>query len=48
MALDEELLAELKQTKVEIDRLQSRLKDVVARLEEDGATTQEIAQALRG
>lgn len=47
MALDDELLAELKQTKAEIDRLQVRLKDLVARLRESGATTQEITQALR-
>jgi len=45
--LDEDLLAELKQTKAEIDRLQVRLKDLVARLQEGGATTQEITQALR-
>jgi Skp family chaperone for outer membrane proteins len=48
MPLDETLLAELKQTKAEIDRLQTQLKDLVARLQEGGATTQEIAQALRG
>ncbi len=47
MPLDEELLAELRQTKAEIDRLQVRLKDLVARLQEQGATTQEITQALR-
>ncbi len=48
MPLDKELLAEMKQTKSEIDRLQVRLKDLVARLQENGATTQEITQALRG
>lgn len=48
MALDEELLAELKATKAEIDRLQERLKDLVARLRDEGATSQEIAEALRG
>ena len=48
MPLDEQLLAELKQTKAEIDRLQTELKDVVTRLRENGATTQEIAEALRG
>ena len=47
MALDEEVLAELKQTKAEIDRLQVRLKNLVARLQKSGATTQEITQALR-
>ncbi len=48
MAPDENLLAELKQTKGEIDRLQARLKDLVARLQESGATTEDIKQALRG
>jgi uncharacterized coiled-coil protein SlyX len=48
MTLDEELLAELKQTKAEIDRLQVQLKDLVARLQEAGATTEELKQALRG
>ena len=47
MPLDEELLAELKQTKAEIDRLQAQLKDLVTRLRESGATTEEITQALR-
>jgi uncharacterized coiled-coil protein SlyX len=47
MPLDEELLAELKQTKAEIDRLQVRLRDLVAQLQEQGASTQEITQALR-
>jgi hypothetical protein len=48
MAVDEGLLAELRQTKTEIDRLQAQLKDIVARLRESGATTEEITQALRG
>ena len=48
MALDEELLAELRATKAEIDGLQERLKDLVARLRDQGATSQEIAEALRG
>jgi uncharacterized coiled-coil protein SlyX len=48
MAVDEELLAELRQTKSEIDRLQAQLKDVVARLRDSGASTEEITQALRG
>ena len=47
MPLDEELLAELKQTKAEIDRLQVRLKDLVARLQAGGASNQDIAEALR-
>ncbi len=48
MTMDEELLAELRSTKAEIDGLQDRLKDLVARLREQGATSQEIAEALRG
>ena len=48
MPLDETLLDELKRTKAEIDRLQARLRELVAALEERGATKQEIAQALRG
>lgn len=48
MPLDDQLLAELKRTKAEIDLLQAQLKDLVARLQEGGATTQEITQALRG
>ena len=47
MAVDEELLAELRQTKAEIDVLQERLKDLVARLREGGASTEEITQALK-
>ena len=47
MPLDDKLLAEMKQTKAEIDRLQERLKELVNRLRESGATTQEIAEALR-
>ncbi|MDQ3678980.1 MAG: hypothetical protein M3378_00230 [Actinomycetota bacterium] len=47
MPLDEELLAELKRTKAEIDLLQVQLRELVARLQESGATTQEITQALR-
>lgn len=48
MALDATLLEELRQTKAEIDKLQTRLKELVAQLQENGATTQEIAEALRG
>ena len=47
MPLDDQLLAEMKQTKAEIDRLQERLKELVNLLRESGATTQEIAEALR-
>lgn len=47
MALDADVLAELKQTKAEIDRLQDRLKELVARLRDSGASAQEIAEALR-
>lgn len=48
MAVDEELLAELKETKAQIDEMQERLKSLVAQLQEKGATSQEIAAALRG
>lgn len=47
MAVDESLLAELKRTKAEIDRLQIELKSLVARLQEGGATNEDIKQALR-
>jgi signal transduction histidine kinase len=48
MALDEALLTELKTTKASIDELQQKLKDLVAQLRDQGATAQEIAEALRG
>ena len=48
MAVDEELLAELKQTKAQIDELQDKLKALVSQLQEKGASSQEIAAALRG
>jgi hypothetical protein len=48
MALDQEVLAELRTTKAEIDKLQQRLKELVAVLQDKGASTQEIAEALRG
>ncbi|HUR17781.1 MAG TPA: hypothetical protein VMZ51_02445 [Acidimicrobiales bacterium] len=48
MAVDEGLLAQLKQTKAEIDRLQVELKSLVSRLQEGGAGMEEIKQALRG
>lgn len=47
MPADEDLVAELKRTKAEIDRLQAELKNLVSRLQEGGATTEEIKQALR-
>ena len=46
--LDEALLAELKTTKAAIDEHQKKLKELVAQLQEKGASTQEIAEALRG
>ncbi len=48
MAIDATLLEELRQTKAEIDKLQTRLKELVAKLQENGASAQEIAEALRG
>jgi uncharacterized protein (DUF3084 family) len=48
MALDPELLDELRRTKSQIDELQTRLKELVAQLQASGASTQEIAEALRG
>lgn len=47
MPLDEALLAELKTTKATIDELQEQLKRLVAQLQEQGASAQEIAAALR-
>ena len=48
MALDEGVLADLKDTKAQIDRLQERLKELVGQLRDNGASAQEIAEALRG
>jgi len=48
MAVDPDLLAELKATKAEIDGLQVKLKDLVSRLRDGGATAPEIAEFLRG
>lgn len=48
MAIDEDLLAQLKETKAQIDVLQERLKAIVAELREKGASAEEIAGALRG
>jgi hypothetical protein len=48
MALDEALLAELKSTKAAIDELQLKLKALVTALREQGASAQEIGEALRG
>jgi hypothetical protein len=47
VALDEGLVAELKATKAAIDGLQQKLKDLVAALREQGASAQEIGEALR-
>ena len=47
MALDETVLAELRVTKASIDELQQKLKDLVAQLHDQGASAQEIAEALR-
>ena len=47
MPLDEALVAELQATKAAIDELQEKLKDLVSRLREQGASAQEIAEALR-
>lgn len=48
MPLDPALLSELKETKAAIDVLQTRLKDLVSQLQASGASTQEIAAALKG
>lgn len=48
MALDADVLAELRTTKAEIDTLQARLKELVEQLRAGGATAPEIAEALRG
>jgi hypothetical protein len=48
MPLDDDLLAELRDTKAQIDALQTRLKELVALLQQSGASAQEIASALRG
>ena len=45
--LDEALLAEMRETKAAIDELQEKLKALVAELRAKGATSQEIAEALR-
>ena len=47
MALDEALLAEMRETKAAIDELQQKLKDLVTALRERGASSQEIAEAPR-
>ena len=47
MALDPAVLAELRDTKAAIDQLQEKLKELVGRLRDDGASAQEIAEALR-
>ena len=45
--LDQALLAELRTTKAAIDELQTKLKELVTQLRDQGASTQEIAEALR-
>ncbi len=45
--MDAALLAELRETKARIDELQTQLKDIIAQLQERGASPQEIAAALR-
>ena len=47
MPLDEALLAEMRETKAAIDELQDKLKALVTELRAKGATSQEIAEALR-
>lgn len=47
MPLDPEILAELKTTKAQIDELQQKLKELVEKLREKGATAQEIGEAIR-
>lgn len=47
MALDPTVLADLKETKAQIDTLQERLKELVQQLRDNGASAQEIAEALR-
>jgi hypothetical protein len=47
MAIDAAVLAQLKDTKAQIDALQERLKELVQQLRDGGATAQEIAEALR-
>ncbi|HZQ27713.1 MAG TPA: hypothetical protein VFA94_08440 [Acidimicrobiales bacterium] len=48
MALDPDVLDELRRTKAQIDELQAKLKELVGVLQAEGATAQEIAEALRG
>jgi uncharacterized coiled-coil protein SlyX len=47
MPLDPETLDRLRETKAEIDKLQTRLKELVEELREKGATAQEIGEAIR-
>ncbi|MDP9075734.1 MAG: hypothetical protein M3N98_16505 [Actinomycetota bacterium] len=46
--LDEEVVAQLRATKAQIDELQQRLKELVAQLRAGGASAQDIGEALRG
>jgi hypothetical protein len=47
MALDPTVLAELRETKAAIDELQEKLKQLVGKLRDGGASAQEIAEALK-
>lgn len=48
MATNDELLAELRSTKADIDKLQARLKELVTELQQAGMSTQDITAALKG
>ena len=48
MATNDELLAELRSTKADIDKLQARLKELVTELQRAGMSTQDITAALKG
>jgi uncharacterized coiled-coil protein SlyX len=48
MASNDELLADLRRTKSEIDQLQARLKELVSQLQDAGMSTQDITAALKG
>lgn len=45
--MDAAVLAELKATKAAIDDLQTKLKALVSQLRDQGASAQEIGEALR-
>ena len=48
MPSNDELLAELRRTKGDIDKLQARLKELVTQLQQAGMSTQDITAALKG